>query len=198
MGTCLFCARIDLQQGFVSSMRANLFGDGWALWLQSLRCFGKLGALPLGFLCGSGRLVRYWHRRGVLWVPPTCQARLRLQSWLAVPINPHLQSPHVHMRLLCANGPLASIHKQHAHKSVWYCGSVAGAAVVWQVGCATLGFLCGSGRLVRYWHRRGVLGFPLHAMPLAERVLFPHQDPHELQVYRPWVCNLVPKPQASS
>ena len=56
--------------------------------------------------------------------------------------------------------------------------------MVWQVGCATLGFLCGSGRLVRYWHRRGVLGFPLHAMPLAERVLFPHQDPHELQVYR--------------
>ena len=112
--------------------------------------------------------------------------------------KPAPSKPHVHMRLLCANGPLASIHKQHAHKSVWYCGSVAGAAVVWQVGCATLGFLCGSGRLVRYWHRRGVLGFPLHAMPLAERVLFPHQDPHELQVYRPWVCNLVPKPQASS
>lgn len=56
-------------------MRANLFDDGWALSLQALLCFGKLGALPLGFLCGSGRLVPVlapsWHPLGSPYMSST-------------------------------------------------------------------------------------------------------------------------------
>ena len=71
----LLCRKRLSPSTHYSSVRANLFDDGWALWLQALLCFGKLGALPLGFLCGSGRLVPVlapsWHPLGSPYMSST-------------------------------------------------------------------------------------------------------------------------------
>ena len=124
-------------------------------------------------------------------------------SYLQQYLNSQLQIPNVDMLFMCRMGPSAwSISNSHANLS----GDVV---ALWQVlrcfgklGALPLGFLCGSGRLVGYWLRRGVLGFPLYmscsiapaVLALAERRLFHDRIHMNKRLSRPWLCHLVPKP----
>ena len=67
----------------------------------------------LGSSAGQVALSRYWHRRGILWVPPTCQAQLCLQSWLiAGSIKLIPSNSQCAQRFFCAN-----LDRQHVSTS---------------------------------------------------------------------------------
>ena len=80
---CFFCAGIYCRQVLIIAACAQIC----LMMVGPCRCrlccvLASWVRYLLGSSAGQVALSRYWHSRGILWVPPPCQAQLCLQSWL--------------------------------------------------------------------------------------------------------------------